>query len=379
MLKVLVLTRYARLGASSRVRFLEFMPRLAERGFAFDVLPLLDDDYVRAIYSGRRPGVGNIAAGYLRRVRALVRRRSYDLIWLEKEALPWVPAGIERAMLAGVPYVVDLDDAWFFRYDAHRSAMVRWLLRGKIGAVVRRSSLAVVGNEYLAAYARDAGAARIEILASAIDLDRYPAAGAAGPHALGRADKAIIGWIGTPHTVSYLAEIEPALRPVLSAGGAKLHVVGAPVPASLADLPSASIRWDESTEIAEISRFDIGIMPLAEGKWEKGKCGYKLLQVMAAERPVIASAVGANVTIVQDGVNGFLASSHAQWVKAMRRLIDDVTLRRRMGLAARRTVEADYSLTGNVSRLASALTRIARPGNPVVEARKAPAWPSLGR
>src|SRR5260370_38931920 len=105
MPKVLVLTRYERLGSSSRVRFLQFMPKLAERGFEFDVIPLLGNDYIEAIYSDRRPSLTKIIAAYFRRFAVLLRRRNYDLIWLEKEALAWLPAGVENLMLRGGPYV----------------------------------------------------------------------------------------------------------------------------------------------------------------------------------------------------------------------------------------------------------------------------------
>jgi glycosyltransferase involved in cell wall biosynthesis len=385
MLKVLVLTRYDRLGSSSRVRFLQFLPKLVERGFAFDVLPLLSNDYIEAIYSQEAIYDGEtidsaegshsaaVGAAYFRRLSKLLRRRNYDLIWLEKEALPWVPAGIEAFLLRGVPYVVDLDDAWFIRYGTHPSAATRRLLGGKIEAIARRSSLVVAGNNYLGARAREVGARRVEVIPSSIDLTRYPAEPAALPALKSDpAEPVIIGWIGTPHTVGYLSKIEPALREVLSAGGAKLHVIGASVPANLADLPSASFAWSESTEVEAITRFDIGIMPLLDGEWEKGKCGYKLLQAMAAARPVIASAVGANTDIIQDGVNGLLVSVPLQWVAAMKCLIDDPALRHRLGLAGRRTVEHRYSLAANFSRLASALTEAARPVKDVTKTGKIP-------
>ncbi len=119
MTDVLLLTRYERLGASSRIRFLQYLPFLETQGFTFDVRPLLDNDYVRSLYGGPPVGVGNIARAYARRFGALMRRNrmKYDLIWLEKEALPWLPTFMEIARLQGLPYVVDYDDAWFHRYE----------------------------------------------------------------------------------------------------------------------------------------------------------------------------------------------------------------------------------------------------------------------
>src|SRR5207253_7756734 len=127
-------------------------------------------------------------------------------------------------------------------------------------------------------------------------------------------------------------------RAVAADASVGLHVVGAPVPPELSDIPSESFCWSEGSEIVRISTFDIGIMPLRDTPWERGKCAYKLLQVMAAGKPVIASPVGANAQVVQHGVNGFLADSPDEWADALRRL-EDPDLRRRMGAQARKTVE----------------------------------------
>ena len=134
MTNILVLTRYDRLGASSRVRFLQYIPALERQHFSFDVRPLLDNPYVASLYGGPKAGVGSILRAYARRFSALRRRMNYDLIWLEKEALPWLPTFLEIARLEGLPYVVDYDDAWFHRYETH---WLSPLLGHKIDAVMR--------------------------------------------------------------------------------------------------------------------------------------------------------------------------------------------------------------------------------------------------
>src|ERR1044072_8680888 len=170
MTSVLVLTRYERLGASSRVRFLQFLPELERQGFAFDVRPLLDNAYVASLYGGPKVGAGNIIRSYWRRFSALRRRRRYDVVWLEKEALPWLPTFLEIARLEGLPYVVDYDDAWFHRYEHHWAS----LLHGNnIDVIMRVAHTVVTGNDYIARRARAAGARHVEIVPSAIDLDRY--------------------------------------------------------------------------------------------------------------------------------------------------------------------------------------------------------------
>ena len=135
-----------------------------------------------------------------------------------------------------------------------------------------------------------------------------------------------------------------------------------PIAGALAGLHPEIRRWTEQTETADIADFDIGIMPLAEGVWERGKCGYKLIQYMACARPVIASPVGVNRSIIDDGASGLLASTEAEWRSALERLRDDQPLRDRMGRAGRARVESEYSVTAVAPRLAELLRRAAGAG-----------------
>jgi glycosyltransferase involved in cell wall biosynthesis len=347
MTDVLLLTRYERLGASSRVRFLQFLPQLEREGFSFDVQPLLGNDYVRSLYGGPPVGIGNLLKSYGRRFRALHRRLRYDLVWLEKEALPWLPAFLEIARLQGLPYVVDYDDAWFYRYENH---WLSPLLGHKIDAVMRVAHTVVAGNDFLARRARAAGARAVEIVPSAIDLARY-----AGLPERPRGAPLNVGWIGIPLNAHYLGLIAPALRAV---EGVNLQIVGGAVPEELAGIRAESFPWTEESEIARIAAFDVGIMPLNDTPWERGKCAYKLIQVMAAGKPVIASPVGANRQVVRHGLNGFLAETPEQWTQALRALADP-DLRARMGAEARKTVAEGYATAVTGPRLAAILREAA--------------------
>ncbi len=355
MPNVLALTRYDRLGASSRVRFFQLVEPLAAEGVRTDVEPFFDDAYVSALYAGRRVGAARILAFYRRRLRALRRRRQYDLIWLEKEALPWLPFWLEARLMSGMPYVVDLDDAWFHRYDRNPAWLVRTLMGDKIDRVMRGAAAVVAGNDYLAARARQAGSARIEVIPTVIDLARY----SPSPPPVRSNGVLTIGWIGQPLNAHYLATIEPALRDIASRQRIKLSVVGAPVPPQWTGLPAESRPWSEAGEIGEIGAFDVGIMPLPDTPWERGKCAYKLIQVMAAGKPVVASPVGANCQVVRHGINGYLADSTDEWIAALTALASDADARGRMGAAARRTVEDAYALDRIVPRLAAVLTEAA--------------------
>jgi len=340
-MRILLLSRYGPLGSSSRMRFYQYLPYLESKGLEFTLAPFFWDEYVRRLYAGQRQSLRLVAAAYLRRVRTLLGARRFDLVWLEKEFLPWLPA----LPFAAVPYVVDYDDATFHRYDHHNRAVVRALLGRKIDAVMRGAHLVVAGNAYLSERARRAGASRVQILPTVVDTHRYP------PYQHHGEKLFRIGWIGHPVTAGYLRIAAPALeRFFKNHPEARLTVVGADSPL---DIPGRveNRPWSEAAETQELGRFDLGIMPLPDEPFERGKCGYKLIQYMAAGLPVIASPVGVNTRIVEPGVTGYLANSQDSWLQALEALYSDAGLRRRMGDAGRARVEQTYDLAVTAPRL----------------------------
>jgi glycosyltransferase involved in cell wall biosynthesis len=268
-----------------------------------------------------------------------LKSQKYDLIWLEKEALPWLPAWLELLLLRGrTPYLVDYDDAVFHRYDQHSASVVRWLLGQKIDRVMQNARLVIAGNDYLANRATQAGAKWVEILPTVVDLDRYPLSKAPQNEVF------TIGWIGTPlKFVDYIQELYPVLKEICRDGGAKVVAIGAKE-TNIEDIPLEIKPWSEATEVKEMQQFDVGIMPLTDTPFERGKCGFKLIQYMASTRPVIGSPVGVNAEIIEQGINGFQASSQAEWLQAFQKLKNDRYLRESMGLAGRKLVEDKYNI-----------------------------------
>lgn len=347
-----MLTRYSRLGASSRVRSLQYIPGFTKEGFEIDVSPLFSDEYLVALYRGGSRW-GEVVFGYWARLQRLVGARPYDLIWIEKEIFPFLPAAVERLLgLLGTPYVVDYDDALFHRYDRHPSGLVRSLLGRKIDVVMRQAALVVAGNEYLAERARMAGARRVEIVPTVVDLDRYlqDRRPSTGPP--------VVGWIGTPATRKYLLGLRGVFESIRKETEVRIVAVGL-TQEMLGDARIESVNWSEDTEVQSIKSFDIGIMPLPDEPWERGKCGYKLIQYMACGVPVVASPVGVNNEIVRHGENGFLAETEPEWLDAIKRLIVDAGTRKRMGKVGREMVEARFSLQVQLPRLEAMLRAVA--------------------
>jgi glycosyltransferase involved in cell wall biosynthesis len=351
-----MLTRYERLGASSRLRSYQYIPILKKAGFEVSVSHLFSDQYIRGLQSGRRDAQEVIAA-YVRRISALLRSSVYDLLWVEKECLPWLPAGLEQSLSSPrVPFVLDYDDAVFHYYDRHQSAIVRRLLGNKHRRLIRRATLVVAGNAYLGDFARRAGARRVKILPTVIDLERYNLT----PHFQASSKSSEVGvvWIGQRSTAKFLEPLKTVFSNLVRSESVHFAAIG--INAGARGFPMKSIDWSEQTEVESIKQFDIGVMPLEDGPFERGKCGYKLIQYMACGLPVVASPVGVNKQIVEHGVNGFLAESTEEWSNALRTLIRDEGLRRNMGKAGRDKVEREYCIQVTGPRLVQLLNSAAR-------------------
>ena len=238
-MNILLLSRYERLGASSRYRSYQYIPHLRSRGHQITVSPLLSDNYLRRLYARERLPIGDLMRSYIRRMRDLLQSGAFDLLWIEYEALPWFPYTVERLVRPrSIPYVVDYDDAVFHRYDMHRSAVVRKVLGRKIDAVMADAAVVIAGNAYLAARAAAAGARKIEIVPTVIDLSRYPGL------PLPERRPFRIGWIGSPSTSHFLNLIEPALREVCSGTDTRVVIIG-DNNLRLSGVPLESRAWDE--------------------------------------------------------------------------------------------------------------------------------------
>jgi glycosyltransferase involved in cell wall biosynthesis len=340
-LKLLALTRYSWLAPSSRYRLMQFVPILAELGIDVEIDELFGPWYTDCLVQGRRRPLWKLASAYLRRIQSARRAGSADLLWIEKELLPWLPWPLEQLVLAGAPpRILDLDDSQFHRYDQHESPLVRAMLGDRIDRAMASATLVTCGSPYIADRARQAGAAQVIGLPTVLDLARYPRA----PVPQARREEFTIGWIGLPQNGRYLEALRAPLLEFAAETKLRIIIVGGR-PGVLDGLPVELRPWSEARETADLQDFDVGIMPLPDRPFERGKCGLKLLQYMASWKPTIASPVGANSGIVEHGKTGFLAETPAEWLAALRRLRADPALRERMGRAGRNRVESDYSLS----------------------------------
>ncbi len=355
-LRVLALTRYGGLGASSRLRSLQYFPALQAAGMQVEWQSLFGDDALRARYKSGHYGLGTALSAYAARMQVMFKRRDFDVVWIEKEALPYLPLWLESTLLSGVPYVLDYDDAVFHNYDHHSIAPVRWFYGSRLDRLMAKATLVVCGNQYLADRAQRAGAPWVELLPTVIDLERYPVPALTIPPVADRVLRIV--WIGSPTTPQYLQILAKPLQQLSQRLNFVLRVIGAEV-----QLPGVQVEyvpWTESTEVQSIAAGHVGVMPLLDSPWERGKCGYKLIQYMACGLPVVASPVGINSEIVEVSVNGYLATSDGEWVSALELLLTQENLRQNMGKTGRAKVEAQYCIQQTGPRMVELLQQAAK-------------------
>jgi glycosyltransferase involved in cell wall biosynthesis len=342
-MKVIFMMKYGSLAASPRYRFLQFGPELQARGIECNFSPLLDNHYLATLLKKNSKNWVALFYGYLKRVLQLLSIRRYDLVVVHCELFPYLPSIFEKYLnWVGIPYIYDFDDAIFHQYDEHRFAIVRALYRKKIAKVIHGARAVWAGNNYLAEYAKRYNQ-HVFCFPTVVDMNRYTEKKwSAAPYS--QENPFLIGWIGSPSTAPFIREVLPAIQKFCKNFPARLVLVGSGPMNFDKNLPVEILDWKEEDEIQHIHRFDVGIMPLRHHKeWDKGKCAFKLIQYMACGIPVVGSKVGANEELVEDGIDGFLASTEANWIAALQKIYQDRALAAAMGVRAREKIIRKYS------------------------------------
>jgi len=292
-----------------------------------------------------------VLRGYLKRVADAFLLGSADVIFVYREAALLGPAWIEQVLGFRRPLVFDFDDAIYLADTSQANAWSRRLKSvRKVETICRVARHVTVGNEFLARYAKDR-AREVTVIPSTIDTDVYQMQ----PRVRNRVP--VVGWTGSVTTMPYLMALAPALRRLREKREFELRVIGAKV-----DIEGLAVRclpWRAETEPDDLRALDVGLMPLPDDEWSRGKGGMKALQYMALGIPPVVSPVGVNTIIVQDGINGFNACTEEEWIDRIALLLGDESLRRSLGEEARRTVEESYSARAHVSRVARILTEAA--------------------
>lgn len=352
MTRVLIVSVYppGRVPAA-RFRYEQYLPALAAMGIAAELCPFFTRAGYEAAHRGSLPArLATLGRGLAARIGLILRCPPCDVVLLHREALPLRWSFVEWALsrLHGKRIVYDFDDAIWLRPDG-MGRLAFWLRTGgKFDRLVAMADHVVAGNAYLAARARRLNPA-VTVIPTVVDTAARFAT--VREH---RPGPVTIAWTGSSSTTAYLADFAPVLRAVKAERDVRFLFISdrfRPI-----DLPDKEeVTWSEAAEVAALARADIGIMPLPDDPWTRGKCGFKIIQYIALGLVPVASAVGANKDIVAHGKDGFLCRTETEWKQALLAAIDDVALRRRIGAAARAKAVAQYSVASQAGRLAAIL------------------------
>lgn len=350
MIRVLGLALYGSQAASTRYRLAQYQAGLAGFGIDLQIDSLLSNHYLRERFAGKGLPLADIAKSVVCRLATLWRQSRFDAVMLHCEMMPLLPALFERAMIR-LPFIYDFDDAFYLKYRLNRSSVTSRLLGAKFDKMIAEAAAVTAGSRVLSDFASRLNS-RTTQLPTVVDTERYVVKSGS------RSDSIFtLGWIGSPSTAPYLREIVAPLAQFGLEQRVRLVVIGAKAP-QIASVEVVEIPWAEATEVELINSFDVGVMPLPDEPWARGKCAFKLIQYMACGVPVIASPVGANLEVVTSDT-GLLAATDAQWLQAFRVMLANSAARREMGAAARQRIVANYALHSQLPRLARVIQGVA--------------------
>ena len=322
-----------------RFRIEQWVPYLAAQGVDVSFSPFAGPDLAPLL--GRPGQVGAKAYEILRalgrRLIEAVQQTRADLVYIFREGALFGPALAERVLgLRGIPFVFDFDDAVWVRYVSPANGFLSYLrCPGKTATLCRTARHVMAGNDFLREYALRHNP-NVSVIPTTIDTEGYQ------PRPRPASPTPVIGWSGSFSTVQYLDLVRPALEQLARRRRFRLKVVGGSG-WELDGVEVECVPWRAETEVKEIQSFDIGLMPLPDDEWARGKCGLKALQYMALGVPAVVSPVGVNTQIVEHGHTGLLAQRPEDWVEQLDRLLGDRQMRERIGRAGRALVEARYS------------------------------------
>jgi glycosyltransferase involved in cell wall biosynthesis len=336
-----------------RYRIEQWAPLMEALGVHVVFAPFLDARGMAALYQRGRLWAKTwaIVGGYRRRLMDLRDLTGFDVVYVYREAALLGPSWLEDWLAQRRPLVFDFDDAIYLpASSAANPWTARFKAAGKVAKICGLARHVTVGNEFLATYARR-HAPQVTVVPTTIDTRAY-AVRSREPN-----PRPVVGWTGSTTTVGYLELVRPALKRLRSEMDFTFRAIGAPV--EVGAVTVEPVPWRSASEADDLRPMDVGLMPLPDDEWSRGKCGCKALQYMALGIPPVVSPVGVNRSIVRDGVNGFWASTQEEWVDRIGRLLRDPSLRARLGAEARRTVEAEYSAEKQAPRMAEVLREAA--------------------
>lgn len=333
-MRILILSKYDKKGPSSRYRSYNYTKYFKRNGIAYVFCPMMNTDYINQLYSKNalRIMYFKLQAVFYRMYFLLFKIKNYDLIIIEKELFPNLPYFIEAFLLKGKNYSLDFDDYVAASYKI--GTVKKMILGSKIDRLARKARFNTVGNRW---YFNEIKSDNLYYLPSVINIKKYPDY----KKEVSVSGKKMIVWIGSPSTENYLKLLIPVFEKLSENYSFALKIIGSNL--TIPNVEVINVAWESHTEVQELLSADVGIMPLEDTLWEKGKCGFKLIQYMACGLPVVASPAPANEEIVSHGQQGYIAKNQEEWYEYLALLLLDDKKRLEMGTAGRKRIEEHYT------------------------------------
>ncbi len=359
-MRVLALSSYPIDAAATRFRVAQFVEPLRKPGIDLEIKPFLDSEGFKNLYSSGSSitKLSSMLGGILGRVRETFDSRNYDLLFVQREAMPVGPGVFEwlYSKLGRLPMVLDLDDATYVRYVSPTYGRLGSALKffGKTDKLIDRSELVICGNSFIAEYVEGRGT-RAVVIPTIVDTDIFKPAERNN-------DVPVIGWIGTHSTFPFLERLLPVLRDLATKHRFVLRVVGSGRERTeFEGLDMQNLPWSLSREVEDFQSLDIGLYPIdttgsLDPAWLAGKSGFKAIQYLAVGTPFVMTPVGVCAEIGEPGRTHFNAATDEDWYNALDKLLADRELRNEMGRAGREHSIVNYHL----DKHAKTLTRVLR-------------------
>jgi L-malate glycosyltransferase len=330
-----------------RLKYEQYFSAFQEAGYDVNVSAFMTDSFHSIVYK-KGHFLGKVfwtLRGYCARIIDLFRLRNYNLVYVFLWVTPFGPPIFERLYRAFAKKLLyDIDDLVYSKHHKNSSNALISGLKGRNKPIylMKVADHVITCTPHLDSFVRRYNQKTTDI-SSTINTDTYVSV---NPYSNNTGRPIVLGWSGSITTAKYLHLLDTVLRELRKRRDFKLLVMGAP-DFTIDGIDIETVPWSESAEIPTLQRIDIGLYPLPDEEWVLGKSGLKALQYMALGLPTVATAIGANFRVLEDGVSGFLVSSEAQWLERLEQLMDDPSLRKRLGEAARHRVESLYSIRAN--------------------------------
>lgn len=359
-MRVLFWVPYPSEGASNRYRVEQYLPYLHNVKIQYSLHPFWSSAAFKVLYKEGfyLKKIYFFILGTISRVLDLLLIYKYDCVFIHREAYPIGFTFFETILsILSKPIIYDFDDAIFLPSSSRPNIFIdRFKNPSKIKKIIRMSNCIIAGNQYLADFALKDNK-EVSVIPTSIDTEKY-----APVHNFYIKERkkvpVVIGWIGSVTTSEFLNIIK---NPFIQLSRSFAHVIFKIIGSDFSIDAVAGIvnhHWSLATEVDDLRTFDIGIMPMPDNDWTRGKCGFKAILYMSMGIPCVSSPVGVNKEIMRDGINGFLAESERDWIEKLSLLIENPELRKKIGLQGRETIEQLYSVKVNASKFLETISKV---------------------